>query len=62
VTLRLPADIHREAVARARTHHISLNEYLIRAIGEVTGVQDSHIGARHHISVYDDEGNKIGVV
>jgi hypothetical protein len=61
-TFRLPVDLHRAAVAQAKTHRCSVNEYLVRAIREYVRVPVADpIGERQNVGQYNDEGVRIGV-
>jgi hypothetical protein len=64
-TMRIPADLHRICVARAREKHWSLNQYLIWAIAETvskTDVVPEVVGVHQNVAVYDDDGNRTGFV
>lgn len=64
-TMRIPADLHRICVARARERHWSLNQFLIWAIAETvsrTDVVPDVVGIHQNLNVYDDDGNKVGMV
>jgi hypothetical protein len=63
-TTRIPTDVHRAAVAAARQRGWTLNDFLVSALRAAVDDGDipDPIGVRQNLSIYDDEGNKIGVV
>lgn len=62
-TIRIPADLHRAAVAQARRQRLSVNEYLVRTVREGVGVPVAEpVGERQNSTIYTDDGVRIGVV
>ena len=62
-TIRLPADLHRAAVAQAKLKRLSVNEYLTRTVQDGIGVPVAPpVGERQNVGVYNDQGERIGTV
>jgi len=60
-TVRLPADLHRAAIGRARTARWSVNDVIIAALeGYLSDVAVADpVGVRHNQNVYADDGTLI---
>jgi hypothetical protein len=64
-TMRIPADLHRIAAARARANHWSLNQYLIWAIAQTVARTDDVpdvVGVHQNVAIYNDDGERVGFV
>jgi hypothetical protein len=63
-TTRIPADVHRAAVHKARQKGWSLNDFIVSAIRAAVdnGELPEPVGMRQNVKVYDDNGQLIGTI
>lgn len=63
ITVRLPYDVYREVVARARTREWSLNHYLVHCIRGEIGLRTRRERTRianHNLELVKDEADALG--
>lgn len=62
-TTRIPVAIHRQAAMEAARRGMTLNDFIVATLAERLDADPAaNVGIRQNVAVYDDDGNKIGVV
>ena len=62
LVLRLPKSIHRQASLSAQIDGVSLNQWIVEAIGERLGVEKVLDRLSGHAQLKDPEGNLVGLI
>ena len=64
MTARIPVDLHRRAVAETSRRGWAFNDLLVSALTQALddGTLPDVVARRSNLTVYDDDGNRIGAL